>query len=90
MSLPEFVKVRRGGIVLEVNRGEAPRYVRLGYALVEEKPDAPQVDPEPVVPVIPEPSIEPVAPSLIEENAERQIKDKPEVAPSKPKKGGTK
>jgi hypothetical protein len=47
MSLPEYVFVRRGGITMEVRRGEAQRYIRMGYELVKDEP-IPELDEPPV------------------------------------------
>lgn len=47
MSLPEYVYVRRGGITMEVRRGEAQRYIRMGFVLVEDTP-IPELDEPPV------------------------------------------
>jgi hypothetical protein len=47
MSLPEYVFVRRGGITMEVRRGEAQRYIRMGFELVKDEP-IPELDEPPV------------------------------------------
>jgi hypothetical protein len=50
-----IVKVRKGGITFEVREGDAARYLRDGFVLVEEVPEVTEL-PAPVVPAPPEPA----------------------------------
>lgn len=87
MSVPEFVLVRKSGVSLQVNRGEAARYVRAGFELVKDQPipdaEAPAVvihdglpvstpDAAPPVPVPDSPAVSEPVPVEDDEDAESE------------------